>query len=280
MAVDFNSKERSKRRKKAAVFKILISLFIIAGIGAGLYSAPRYPQINISQVDISGNETVSKENIEQNIWQELAGNKYFFFPNKNIFLYPKEKIENAVLALDPHLNTASVSFADFQTISVNVTERKPSALWCGDIYQKDEIKPELENCFYLDKTGFIFAEAPGFSGNYYIRFYGLVSTSTSPIIGQSFVSQPNFKLLTFLTDKMKKDGFVITRIVISEDNLVEAYLEGRGKLWLSSVQDLEKQINNFETLVNSEDFKGRDKDGNLKFNYIDLRFENKLFYKL
>jgi len=280
MRNELHSKQRLKRRKKAAVFKILSFIFIVIGLGAGLYSIPRYSEITIKNIEVSGNQIVSQSEIEDAVRQELQGNKYFFFPKKNIFWYSEDQIKKTLLSLDPHISLAIVSFKNFQTIEVSITERFPQSLWCGVFYQKAETESLIENCYFIDKTGFIYAKAPTFSGNPFVRYYGGIASSTTSVIGAQLIQSMAFKSATLLIVKMKKDNFPVSDFVISADSLVEVYLEKGGKLILTLDQDFEKEFENFKTLVNSKNFKGKDLEGNIHFNYVDLRFGNKLFYKL
>lgn len=266
------SKQSQNKKKRARMKYAFLGLFIVIGIGAGLYSIPRYEEFMISSILISGQEVLKKEEIERITWENLKGNKYFFFPNKNIFLYPKELIKKTLEDFSPYILMADVEFSNFKTISIEVTERKPFALWCGNNY---EVMIE-NNCYFLDKVGFIFDNSPIFTGNTYIRYFG---TTTEPYIKSQFLNPILFQSVSRLIHKLAENAFITTAVYFKSSEEIIIYLDNGSRLIYSQETDNGKIVSYLVELVRNPDFKGKDKDGKLTFSYIDFRFGNKIFYK-
>ncbi|MEK7567576.1 MAG: hypothetical protein AAB513_01480 [Patescibacteria group bacterium] len=266
------SSQTQKKKKINRIKNTFIFFFIIAGITSGLYSAPRYKEITISNVLISGNEVIEKNIIENKVWSNLSGNKYFFFPNKNIFLYPKEIIVQSIKDISPYVLSANVSFNDFNSINVEVVERKPYALYCGGDYKSEDDG----ECFFLDDKAFVFDEAPKFSGNTFVRYF---STTSEPYIGKVFSDTILFQTLSRFIDNLKEKGLIAISVHIVSPDEILFYLDTGSKLIISEKTDYNKVIRYIIDVMDSPDFKGKDEDGKLNVSYIDFRFGNKIFYR-
>jgi hypothetical protein len=48
-----------------------------------------------------------------------------------------------------------------------------------------------DECYFLDEHGFVFSEAPTFSGNAYIAFYGLIDAAKIPLV-QTYLNKTCF----------------------------------------------------------------------------------------
>jgi hypothetical protein len=203
---------------------------------------------------------------------ELRGSYFHVFPKRAIFLYPREQIAKDITALDPHILSANVSFSNFQTIAVAIVERKPYALYCGEWNDTATSSP----CYFLDQDGYIFSDAPEFSDSVLLTFYG---TTSSPVVTSQFLKTPEFRAITFTTDRLNKLGYPVRTVRVKENALIEMELQKGGKLLFAENSDYGAALNNFEALVESSEFKGKDETGALKVEYIDLRFGSKVFYK-
>ena len=67
-------------------------------------------------------------------------------------------------------------------------ERKPHSVWCGN--NLEAVNPD---CYFVDKEGYIYSQAPIFSGNIYVRGYSnleLAIEDASPVdyIGKYFLA--------------------------------------------------------------------------------------------
>ena len=69
--------EFKKKRQKIFLNKIFLSLFALLFIFAGLAYISHLEQLNISEVEITGNKVESKEMIETAVKKEITGNVIF-----------------------------------------------------------------------------------------------------------------------------------------------------------------------------------------------------------
>ena len=267
------SKQAQNKKRKALIKSRFLGILIVGGISSGVYSIPRYEEINIVNIFVSGNEVIEKNEISKLAEEKLQGSKYFIFPNRNIFLYPKFELTNAIKDLSPDVLSASVNFKDLKSISISVVERQPFALWCGNSY---EFNIDHLKCYFLDKEGFIFDEAPQFSGNAYIRYFG---TTSEPYLRSQFLNPILFQALSRLTAELKKKGFETVSVNYKSSGEIIINLETGSQLIFSEKTDYGRIVTYLSELVLSKEFKGINELGKLNVSYVDFRFGNKIFYK-
>lgn len=268
----FDSRRREIRRRRGTILYFFIGAFVAGGILSGLWSIPRYPQTAIEEISVSGNHAVSAEAIKAAAQRALTGSFYVFFPKRNIFWYPKGEIEKSVLAVDPQISSASVSLQGRGNILVEVKERVPAALLCAEKTDENTIS----QCLFVDEDGFAFAPTPNFSGNIYTRFF---ATTSKLLIGGQFIPPPDFRAIISFSGELRKNGLPVSAVLVGEDS-TRLRLERGGDLIVSQGQNFGSAMENLTALLQSKEFKGRGEGGLVQFEYIDLRFGNKLFYKI
>ena len=97
----------------------LLSFFLVALLGAGIYYAYTLPMFRISGVTLSGNQYLSAE--EANAVLGLNG--------MPIFLLEPQKVETALRLNFPEIASAEVTVELPNIVTVTMTERQPAIRW-------------------------------------------------------------------------------------------------------------------------------------------------------
>ena len=165
----------------------------------------------------------------------------------------------------PRVESARVSRSSlFSTaLTIQISERTMYGMWCA----------EDTRCYEMDETGFIFSETSYATSTKYL-FTGGIATSSGPV-GQSFVKAHLPGLLTLLR-LLGQAGYEPrgASIVSDQDFLVPL---ARGfMLKVSFGVDANALVRNLELVLSSDVLKG--KEDNIE--YIDLRFGDRVYYKL
>jgi hypothetical protein len=108
----------------------------------------------VSAVAVEGNSSVPAKLIYDYIQTQLYTGIHPFLSKDNIFLYNPGALEREIVGFFPRIASATVSRSSLLATAVTVTvqERQPFALWCAD--------ETGTQCYEMDNTGFIFAQAP------------------------------------------------------------------------------------------------------------------------
>ncbi len=249
-----------RQKRNATFFKSLIFLIVFIIIFIGLVFLSRIWHIRITNVSVDGNKVVEAEQIINITKQNLTGNYWFLFPKNNIFIYPKNQITKDLAQNFKRLNNIELILTDRNTLNVVVTEREGKYLWCD------------KNCYFMDESGYIFDEAPYFSGNVYFKFFGKFK-------------QNNFNKLIFFKEALEKMGLPSTTLYVTDNEDVKIFLSTANKLTTAPEiifkmdSDFNTIIENLQTALTTEPLQTDFKNKYASLSYIDLRFGNKVFYK-
>jgi len=152
-------------------------------------------------------------------------------------------------------------------------------LWCGkkiNIYEK---------CYFLDEDGYIYTEAPTFSGSVFFRNYGNIEGIKQ--IGVNFLDSKKFKEISFFIKSIKDVNLNPVSFFAGDNGDYEIYLGNNlknynfygGKIIFNRDDDMGEVFDNLITILN-EKILIKELGNNTQLDYIDLRFGKKIFYKL
>lgn len=267
-----------KKKKKQFWIKSGAGIFALVVILSIPPILSQIPALNIQNIEVSGNEVITRDEIESYIREKISGNYFGIFSKSNIFIYPETRMEKALLQKFFRLESAEISFESLKSISVHVEERKPFAVWCASTIV-DRVVTFHDDCYFIDKNGFVFSQAPKFSGNVYVRYYGLVKPDNTFASRQFFPSEEFKRVASFITQIVSLD-FHITDAVMYEDTDVELYDISGAKILINTRENLSLTFENLKSLLNDK-VSVPDKEKFLEnLDYVDLRFGKKLFFKL
>lgn len=268
-----------KKRNKILLYSFLIIIFL-----AGVIALSRWQEINISEISISGNKVVETEDIKKIIESDLSGRYLFAFPKKNFAIYPKKKIKEDLSSGLRRLKDIKLSVKDTKTLEVEVSERKPSFTWCGDSLPEGAHKFEENKCYFMDEGGYIFAEAPYFSGEVYFRFIGKIRRPSDSPFGFIFLPGELGKLVSF-KDEVLSMGIKPASFFVKDDGDIELYLSSdtappdAPKILFKRESDYQKLAENLQAALGTDPLKTDIDKKYSQLLYIDLRFGNKVYFK-
>lgn len=269
------SRLKKRRRVQRVRVGIVIGLLALVAIGA-IIGCTWIPFIRIHGIAVSGTEVVAPADIQAIAMAELKGRYLFIIPRDNIFLYPNAEITLALMRRYPTLQHATVRAQNFQSLSVLVAERHPSALYCGPAPES------TEGCMLMDETGFAYAPAGPISGDGLLSYYGPATTTrgyTSDVMPQRFLVPEQFGALTGLVKALadtQKDTAVLAVSVDANGDVKLSFMNGFSILF--RLADKGSDVLERYTLgLESDPFKAHQISD---FAYLDLRFGDKLYYHL
>jgi cell division septal protein FtsQ len=253
------------RIRLTLVFFCALALLFVLTVGIA-----HLPILRVQSVVVSGVETMSTSTIEAFVQARLKGYYGYVFPKNNIFLYPREAIIGDLARTYSLFLSVDVFAEDFQTVAVHAVERKPNALWCT------ANNSGRVPCYFMDENGIVYAEAPLFSEPVYVSYYGPAVEAGAP---KQYLTRVEFQELSALVDAFTlqlKDQKILSVSVDAERDVHVVFASGFKVLFgltEASGDVFERFTVAFEhqpladyTLADVE--------------YLDLRFGDKLYYKL
>lgn len=258
---------RLKARKRRRRVRLLLAFFVLVFlVCAGFVAAARIPALQVRAVTVSGTQTLSSSTVRAFVEDRIAGDYAWVLPKRNIFLYPRQEINQELLAAFPVLASADVHAGDFHTIAAAVVERAPRALWCSD----------KGSCLFMDENGVVYGEAPVFSQPVYISYYGETPGTALP---KQYLTPAQFQNLSALVDAiaLKLQSETIRAVVVDSAQDVRVEFASGFELRFSLKDASGDIFDRFTIALGSQPFSDHALSDIL---YLDLRFGDKLYYKV
>ncbi|MFA6520309.1 MAG: hypothetical protein WCT44_01730 [Candidatus Paceibacterota bacterium] len=274
--------ELKKRRRLAVLNKFLILLIGLVVIFGGLAYVSSLKNINIGEIQIVGNKVLDSEILKSSIKDKLAGKHLWLFPKTNILYYSKESIKNALHDRFKRIKDITLTIKDNKILEVTITEREAKYTWCGEIVP---VLSSVDNqkCYFMDADGYIFDEAPYFSGGVYFKFYGSIENlSAETPLGFYFLKNKFAEVVKFkiAIEKMMPSPTAFWSDNSGNGNFALSKEPGvGGKIIFKLDDDLEKVAENLQAAISTEPLKSKLKNNLSSLLYIDLRFGNKVYNK-
>ncbi len=266
--------KKSHRGKKFAF--ILIILIIIIG----LYFLNASDYFTIKDIQISGNETISENAIKTIIQQQLEKRRFLFFRQSNIFFFNSRQAKKE-LKNNYFFEEVKIKRKFFDTLTVNVREKITAIVWLTE-----------GKSYFLDLDGIAIKEIkaedlvvqPGKEGTESMRarvsqegYPGVYDQSNSPVtIGQNVINKGLADFIVKLTELINTQAdFETSHYTISSpfaEQITLVTTEG-WQAHFRTTNPADLQANRL-FLILSQKVEDRS-----KLEYIDLRFEEKIFYK-
>ncbi|MCF7815539.1 MAG: hypothetical protein K9M10_02125 [Candidatus Pacebacteria bacterium] len=244
-------------------FGVLKLLLVVLGIVL-IWYVTRLEFFTINDVVIRGGETISHDEIRNSVNGELQGAYYLVVPKRFVYFYPHDRIVE-VIEKTPRIHNIEITHPSNKTLEVSFEEFAPHALWC--IYEKDD-----EPCYFIDVKGYAFATAPLLHGGTLVRHYveDIDSIMSGSVIEEAVLSDID----NFIARANKELGFRITSLVHTGVGDIKFFVNGGGMIYVAKWKDLNQSFDNLQSVLSAKEF-AHIKPGN--FNYIDARFNNKIF---
>ena len=253
---------RKERRRK--IRKILLLSFLFAAAVSWIVYGFFRPEFRIRSVEVVGAKGVQEKLIQKTVANVMSGTYLWFIPKSHTLLYPKAALKKSLMSEFPALSGVSVSLKSLSELRILVYERESQALWCIS----------RQECFLIDKTGFVFAPAEIGTEQMYYRF--LKSGEMAPL-GTEVIPQEEFSKLLLFLKKLEMSGLEPKEVLLKEQDELEIVLNLGTRLLLRD-GEYDLALINLKTLMEQDNLLSRN-NGELSVAYIDLRYGNKIYFK-
>jgi hypothetical protein len=307
---------RKRRKKKLIRFwiKALIFIFLIAGI-VWIVSLP---SLAIKKVVVVGNNNITSGEIST-ITNQILDTRYMgLFTKRNALIYPKKHISNILSETYPRIESIGVETESMEILNIKITERKPSAIWCAAIacYLVDKsgfiFAPQLATDTVVSANANAVSVIPDttnqqnlFSNSVthaqddskLVTLHGEDELIGPEPIGKYIFTTKMFDDISRTVNHLREFGLETKDVhVFGKDEIVFT-LVSAGKIIFSDRLPWDVSIENLKSSLKSSAFieqggKATTKNHSISstssssqmfiptnFEYIDVRFGNKVFYK-
>ncbi len=257
---NLRKKYRVKKKKTLLENNFLSALFFIVLFSVGgLYLFVFHSFFQVDALCGSSKEEVVDQETIKAAGEHLEG-EFLFFNTRSIFLVSSKEIEKEILQRSPSLKEVQVKRVFPSDIEIAVKERSPVAVWCKRMNE--------EGCFLLDKEGVVFQEAETIN-NDLLRVIKEKDYSKGDRIVQERVLS-NFFLID---ESFKEMGIGIVGFYITSGSSIELLTKEGWSAYFSE-RRIKDGIKDLEVVM--EELRKKERK---KLDYVDLRFDGRVFYK-
>lgn len=278
------------KRRRMKIMRFVCAFLLIVLLICSFIFVMRMDFLKIQEISIKGNVSIKTEDLKLSLDQMISGDYLYFLPKNNILIFPKVKILAQLSKNFPRIDTLNVSI-EKNALEVNMTERKPHALWCGASFLQS-----IDPCFFVDSQGFVFSQAPQFDGSSYLKLYGatpsvqdasstedVLPDGNQPVPAWQFISEKEYSDVQNFISNARNLGLELSALELSDSNTYKFQIKNNGLLLASRSVDLAETLENLKAGLSNDIFwlKNKKNQKNLtQVEYIDMRYGNKIFYKL
>ena len=241
-----------------------------------------YEGLRINTVHVETDGVLTQEELMTAVTGILDDRHALFIPNDTILFSGVRIVREEVKNMFPRIERVESKRPSTRAVTFVVKERVPAALWCGDVVPEIAYSTSLQQqhateeawgaCYLMDDTGFVYAKAPIFTGNVFLRLYGPLERATP--IGQHFIEQNEFKRWVEFTSHLAENNLTVRAILFVDERDCELYLSNGLRVLIPRNEELEQVRNR---LVSAMEEQVIDTDRDIE--YVDLRFEGKAFVR-
>jgi cell division septal protein FtsQ len=266
------------------IFILILSVvFLIYITNANFF---RIQKIVVNEVEYS-----DRNEIELSIKESMEGRYFGLFAKSNIFILPRKKIYREVQNKFPSVKNINLDLKGLTEISVELEEYKAGSLWCdipvtpasGLVHEdgtRDSDIPQVvsdvskASCYFMNEEGIIFAKTSYDSNPDIIKTFGKI---ISDPVRQSYTDKKTFENLVEFTKLLRRINLSSDEIWTTNGAVYAFVTKENVKIYVEADSDPAKNFENLETVI-KRDAINQAQMSNI--DYIDLRFGNRIFYKL
>jgi cell division septal protein FtsQ len=251
-------KEEKAKRWKVIFFWFSFTVAFLTIIWSFFFS----PFFKITEIKLSRSDIITNNDIHKLIVNSAPLNL-----GENIFILSKNQIKSGLAAIFPNITDISIKKELFHGLIVNFEKRIQIGIWC---------QPQADNCYYFDKEGIIFKEAPQTEGALILKIEDFEKKEVS--LGDQILNYNQLKFIAEFNNKITENNqfkIIEFKIASSKNFDLEAITDRGWSIYLDQNQDPVLEANNLFTILNEVI---KNKASNIE--YIDLRLSSRVFYKM
>ncbi len=260
--------DSNAKKQKPFPWKLFLFIVGIVFVVVGIVLLIKLPKFQVSQIHVEGTHVADPMDVSQSVMALLQGQHLWILPKSSIFLVSTSSISHAVLQSYPRFKTIEVTRDSMHSLRVVVSEYTGLYLWCDS----DQV------CSFMDEQGTVFADAPYFSGNAYLKIY---KGERKPYPFDPLDDQERAKI-ALIQDRLKAiDVEPISFLFISEHNLSVVFDHSKhdANIIFDPAKDTEAALDILYSALRTEPLSSQYRDASKVLEYLDVRFGNKVIYK-
>ena len=259
----YTSGKLAEKKKRMMQIRLIIVAVVVILLIAGFSYLSHHKSMKIETVLVEGQEYIQEGEVISLVTEKLKGSYMWLFSRSNIFIYPRGAIRKELQDTFSSIDTVRLRFVNIHTVKVQIEEFQSVATWCND-----------DSCYFMNEEGMLFVEEPLIHTHAFVKYGGGI---TDEPLNQTYISKKTFTDLQNFVKLLRR--LEIETVSITTENSEEFTIttESGATILIDSNDDVLNVFDNLQTVM-TQDAINKAQFKNIE--YIDLRFGNRVFYKL
>lgn len=272
---------KQKRREQRMRFKknLILSVILIILMYVAVILASRMPRMQITALQIDGLRAVPADEVEARIQEILDRKVLLFIGRRTNLLLPRQQLSEGLMQDFPRIASVSLEVED-REVFFTFTERLPQHVACFGV--------ESKRCWYMDERGVMFDRSPVYSSGVYIEYR--LEKEPRSLPHSAFEADGFMRTTEFVEDlskfKMSLMGVqhVGRDLRLYVDELLGYAVPEDSYLVFDYDEAVDPDrradlLQRLEVTFSRTPFVERMLEKSSDFEYLDMRFKDKLFFK-
>lgn len=287
----YQSAKRGEKIRRQKKLKRIIKISIFALVIIFLIYITNAKFLRVQKIVVNEVQYSDRNEIELSVKESLDGRYFGLFSRANVLLLPRNKIYREIKSKFPSIKNVNLDLNGLTEINVEMNEYKAGSLWCDipvtpskvltheDVTQDSDIPQVVSdvsraNCYFMNEDGVIFAKTKYDPNSDVLKTFGKI---VSDPIRQTYTDKKTFENLVEFTKLLRRINLSSDEIWTTNGSVYAFVTKENVKIYVESDSDPSKNFENLETVI-KRDAINQAQMSNI--DYIDLRFGNRVFYKL
>lgn len=261
--------KNNKTRRNFSFLRFLFFLVGMAFVGVLFYALFFSSFLEITSISVNGNEYVGRDSVLEIINPEISGKYLNYIKKNNLLLIRTKKIEKEMGRDFKIIRESKIKRKFPSELVVEITERKPQMVFCSQ-----------QKCFLIDENGEAYDSYFTSEENDKNNFIILREESSREInIGEVILEKKYMEYIQGIRRELLirletevENNFRSTSL-ISKDIRVKT--KDGWEIYFNENIELEKEIEMLKVVLENK----IEKNQRLDLEYVDLRIDNKIYYK-
>lgn len=247
------------RRYRKPLFAVLLSICFIVLLLVFVFG-PWFQASRIILGEYEFNYLDKQEFADETL--VLSEYRLLGISSRNIFFLNTAGLKNKLLGRFSEIENLTIKKRPLNKLLISIKERGAFAVYCG----------QNEICYFVDRNGIVWSQAPQMEGSSFILIKGPVSVSS----GVSAISPEYLLNLKKISEETALKNIFIKEYEMQETHDVKAITSLGFYILFDLKQDIAGQIQALFLTLDQEI--GKERINSLE--YIDLRIPNRVYYKM
>lgn len=259
-------------KKKKNLFRLKIALWAVAGaiLLYGIVFWFNHPSVAIKQVSIAPTIFVPHDDVVALAESTLQGSYFGLFSKRNLLFVPTGALRHTIEKLHPAIEQVFVHRTSAHDIRIDVKEYEPIAKWCGP-----DARARVSPCFVMNRKGQLFAQETPINTFAVPVFFGAITSEEK--ISAYYTSIDSFEMVMEFVQGLAQFNIMLDTIETEDFETFVVHTVKGPYLMIDANTDASDVLDNLRIVIDQEEI---NKAQLKNLIYIDLRFGNKVFYKI